>query len=451
MKKIYFVDTDDLVKRKLEMAFDRHNLNDKYKLEIIQPEKDEYNNHSILEERLSNLILTEGNIIEGIFIDIALFEEGKSDISGVLLASTLKKNYRDILIFLYTNYYVHDDLYRFAEATLYNLDGVFPKNYFTEKFSVDKLTSLFGVAKSKYAPNTSKSDNKISIGVIVALNDPEFTALKTHFPMLRKVNMNSDTTVYYQCKDNYNESEFNLIAATDDTMGMSAASTLTTKMQILFNLDCIVILGICAGMKNKTNIGDIIIPEMTWDYGKGKVTTDKTSGELRFIPYPDQIKTDNILFKKIKTYLNDNSNLLNNIKDINRKYFVNSHEVKCHFKPFASGAAVIANSKNVDEISLQHGKLIGFDMESYGVYYAAANITEKRVIPLSIKSVSDFGDEEKNNSLKSQHQIYAANNSVLLFKNILDTILIPFLITQVNLLNKQNVPPTFKTIPAGRQ
>jgi len=432
MKKIYFIDTDDLVKRKLEMAFDRHNINDKYKLEIIQPEKDEYNNHSILQERLSNLILSEGNTIEGIFIDIALFEEGKNDISGVLLASTLKKYHKDILIFLYTNYYVHDDLYRFAEATLYNLDGVFPKNYFTEKFSVDKLTSLFEIAKNKYVPHTLKNNNKINIGVIVALNDPEFIVFKEHFKKLIKINMNSDTTVYYQYKDNYQKDEFNIIAATDDTMGMSAASTLTTKMQILFNLDCIVILGICAGMKSKTNIGDIIIPEMTWDYGKGKVTTDKATGEFKFIPYPDQIKTDNILFKKIKTYLNDDSNLLNNIKDNNRKYYENSHEIKCHFKPFASGAAVIANSKNVDEISVQHGKLIGFDMESYGVYYAAANITEKRVIPLSIKSVSDFGDEGKNNTLKSQHQIYAANNSVLLFKEILKTILIPYLNTQAN-------------------
>lgn len=436
MKKVIFIDTDDSVFRKLELFFEQYNLNNKYSLEFIHPQKEEHKNHQLLESRISEIIISEGNTLEGLFIDMALFEEGTNDISGVKIASSLKNTFKTTLIFLYTNYYTNEDLFRFAEATMHNLDGVFPKSYFLEKFSVDKITSLFEVAKNKYKSEKVMIDEAINIGIITALIRPEFEALKEIFPQLRKINitkdLDGDTTVYHKYTHISDANKYNLIAATDDTMGMSAAASLATKMQIHFNLDCIVILGICAGMKNRTNIGDIIIPEMTWDYGKGKVTIDKKTKQFIFIPYPDQIKTDNILFKQIKSFIDEKKEIMNNIKNINRKYFENDQEIKCHFKPFASGAAVIANSKNVDEIARQHGKLIGFDMEAYGVYYAATNISEKKVIALSIKSVSDFGNEEKKTLLKSQHQIYAANNSVLFFKNILDTILIPFLKKQAN-------------------
>ena len=71
------------------------------------------------------------------------------------------------------------------------------------------------------------------------------------------------------------------------------------------------------------------------------------------------------------------------------------------------GASVVGDPEMTKLIIEQHRKLMGIEMESYGVLAAA----EESPLPLpeafSIKSVSDFGDDDKSDA----YQKYAAYTS----------------------------------------
>jgi nucleoside phosphorylase len=70
------------------------------------------------------------------------------------------------------------------------------------------------------------------------------------------------------------------------------------------------------------------------------------------------------------------------------------------------------------EINSHHGKLLGFDMEAYSVFNACRYTSYDKTKPIVIKSVSDFGDSNKENSDKNIHQKYAAFTSAQFFKMI---------------------------------
>lgn len=75
---------------------------------------------------------------------------------------------------------------------------------------------------------------------------------------------------------------------------------------------------------------------------------------------------------------------------------------------------VLANNKLIDDqIKQHHRKLIGIDMETYGVYYTSIHCSKPRPVAISIKSISDFGDSKKDDS----HKEYAAYTSANFFYN----------------------------------
>lgn len=75
--------------------------------------------------------------------------------------------------------------------------------------------------------------------------------------------------------------------------------------------------------------------------------------------------------------------------------------------PMASGAAVIEHEGKIQEIKERNRKVIGVEMETYGVYLAARVAPEPRPLVFSVKSVCDFAKPPKTD----EHQRYAAFTS----------------------------------------
>ena len=63
--------------------------------------------------------------------------------------------------------------------------------------------------------------------------------------------------------------------------------------------------------------------------------------------------------------------------------------------PIASGAAVIADKKMVEEICAGHRETLGFDMEAHGLYAAGSGGAVSPPKVLVVKTVVDFGDRKK--------------------------------------------------------
>lgn len=82
--------------------------------------------------------------------------------------------------------------------------------------------------------------------------------------------------------------------------------------------------------------------------------------------------------------------------------------------------AVIASKDEIEKIKEHSRKLLGIEMESYGMFYAAENaIAPRPIYVASLKSVSDFATIEKNND----YQDYASYTSAALLKHLVLNVL----------------------------
>lgn len=100
-------------------------------------------------------------------------------------------------------------------------------------------------------------------------------------------------------------------------------------------------------------------------------------------------------------------NLFNNIEN---NYPTNNGKPKTHLQvhigPMASVPAVTARMEEIDAIKEHARKIIGIEMESYGMFYAVSNgVYPRPKFCASFKSVSDFADVAKADDFKSMHRI----------------------------------------------
>ena len=245
------------------------------------------------------------------------------------------------------------------------------------------------------------------LGIIVALKSPELDAVLA-LPWDWKVaEQPSDPTLYqigtFTRKDG---TVGRAVVARAGQMGMPAATALATKLGMTFKPRCIAMVGICAGNKDDTEIGDIVAANPTWDYGSGKHSSKDGAEVFEPAPYPLALSTR---IRGILERLEGESDLLSNF----RREFPGtppSTIPKLHIGPFASGASVVARAAMLQEVQLQHRKLLAIDMESYGVATAANELPLPVPEFIILKGISDFADEDKGDT----QRVYASYMSAQL-------------------------------------
>jgi nucleoside phosphorylase len=239
------------------------------------------------------------------------------------------------------------------------------------------------------------------------------------------------TTNYYSCNfRDQSGKEVRVVAACCHQKGMAATATLSTKLITLFQPEYLVMTGIAAGIRKsvlkegsegprsmeEVKLGDILVVTVTWDHGSGKITTD--NGSSNFLPAPNPINLQPRIRSKIELLAADSALLEQIRKDWDRNEQLNLKNktgpagLAIHCGPMLSGAAVLANKDAIEGIKKQHKDLIGIDMESYSVFYAAENSPGVQPKVFVLKSVSDYADEHKNDEL----QAYAAYTSAATLK-----------------------------------
>jgi len=262
--------------------------------------------------------------------------------------------------------------------------------------------------------NPSNVKFEYDLAILTILNETELKQVKALEGNWEEQKFPNDSTYYYTGTFKKDDKILSVVvASTDNTMGMPAASVLSMKMIQRFRPRYLAMVGICAGIKGKGKIGDPIIADRVWDYGSGKHMV-KGTGAKRvegFKPYINQIPLNRDLLSMFSNIISKNLYF----SEIQSKWEHNyDHSLGAKVGPFASGSAVIANENKLNEIKEQHGQLVGFDMESYAVFYAADNCSQPKPTPFIIKSISDYGDSHKNNPKKDEYQDYAAFTSACL-------------------------------------
>lgn len=260
-------------------------------------------------------------------------------------------------------------------------------------------------AKLRHARNPNQ---KYDVCILTALNYPELDQLlKVNFVWI-PVKFDNDINIYHSTYINTSsDKKISIISTCCEYMGMAQSSAMAMKMCLKFSPKYMIMTGIAAGIKDKVNLGDILISDICWDWGNGKQTIK--NGKPAFLSAPRQISLEPVLKAKF-TDIVTNRKYLDEIYNDWPRSNRPSHALNAHIGPVATGAVVLEDPSIVEMIQSQHRETIGVEMEGYGVALASKlsrTIPPKHII---IKSVCDFADPNKNN----EWQEYAAYTSAQL-------------------------------------
>jgi nucleoside phosphorylase/CheY-like chemotaxis protein len=238
--------------------------------------------------------------------------------------------------------------------------------------------------------------------IIGALEVPELAAILKLPADWNESPIEGDDTRYYAGNFQRDGNALRVVAACCLDMGMPAATALAMKMIENFRPRYLAIVGIAAGISG--NYGDVLIADQAFDYGSGKSKSSWFRGVI-FEPAPVPILLSPLLKTKFGAF-SRRSNILDRIRRESPEEIV-PWELGAKRGPIASGAAVLENWPLIQQIRRRDRKLVGIEMETYGVFVAARCCREPRPLAMSIKSICDFGDSKKNDD----YQAYAAYTS----------------------------------------
>jgi len=257
------------------------------------------------------------------------------------------------------------------------------------------------LSESKEISDGKSEKFDYDVGWITALHAPEFQAIQRLDVDWASNAVAGDSTEYLLGKIETTTRTLRVVAASAYQMGMPAASVLAMKIATHFRPRFIMITGIAAGVRGASGYGDILVAEQSWDYNSGKLCQDG-GNKLKFAPDPKSLSLHTTLRERFSA-LKANRKYLDEIKSA-WPGSKPTTSLELHLGPIVSGSAVIQSSRLVEIIRAQSRKVIGIEMETYGIFYAAENAPLPRPLAISIKSVCDFADEDKNDD----YQLYAA-------------------------------------------
>ena len=247
----------------------------------------------------------------------------------------------------------------------------------------------------------NQSEYKWDLAIVSALHSVELEAVLAWPFDWKEHQIGGDDAIYFSTEGQVDGEKVRLIAASAVEVGMPASTALCMKVIDNFRPRYLAMVGIAAGVDG--SFGDILVADQCWDYGSGKVRSDPSGSN--FSPAPRSIQ----LHPKILYMVNVmqmEPELLDRIRS-SWNGEEGPSKLRLRVGGIASGASVIESREVINGVAKHNRKLLGIEMESYGVFLAAKVAREPRPIPIVIKSICDFGDPNKNDD----YQRYAGHTS----------------------------------------
>ncbi len=183
-----------------------------------------------------------------------------------------------------------------------------------------------------------------------------------------------------------------VVAACSPRMGSVAAGLLATKLINHFTPRFIAMPGICAGVRGKVEIGDLVLFDPAWEWPSGRLSDGESGSYLE--PSPHQIPLSEFVVARAEQLKRQDSIWADAIRSWPGVEAPPSTP-RLLIGPGASGSAVVAHAATIDAIKQQHRRLLAVEMEVYGVYAAARASSWPRPTAIGLKAVCDFADDTK--------------------------------------------------------
>ena len=150
-------------------------------------------------------------------------------------------------------------------------------------------------------------------------------------------------------------------------------------------------VGIAAGTRSgDKQYGDVLTADPSVDYNSGKVVQQNGIREFQPDPYPIGL---NPRLRSVLHRYRGNHPVFERIRE-KWNGQVPQKMNRLHVGPLGAADQVIDDSARVIEIQKNWRKLIGVEMETYGVYRAVDEAPEPKPRVVSFKSVCDFAAEK---------------------------------------------------------
>lgn len=170
-------------------------------------------------------------------------------------------------------------------------------------------------------------------------------------------------------------------------MGNTEAAARTARAVAEFKPRCVLMVGIAGGIKSQVKLGDVIVADQIFYYELAKQKADgKQDRRTRVIQVNRQ------LLDRAHHY--DNLAWADKI-GVSRPDGATTSPHPVHFGPIAVGEKVVVDPGLITALQQLHSKMLGVEMESYGVAAAVGDSKEQPAF-LSIRSVCDYADQNKN-------------------------------------------------------
>lgn len=284
---------------------------------------------------------------------------------------------------------------------------------------LEQLRTDSGLALASAEDNDSY---KTDIAFICALQHPELSAV------IRALGGDSrwtvtgtaqHTHVYRDCTlDTKSGKSLKVVATIATSMGLTAAAIATTQLVMQFRPRLVVMVGIAAGTRSgNKEFGDVLVADPSVDYNSGKVVYE--NGVRGFLPDPYPIGLNARLRSVLQKY-QANTAVFDEIRGGWKKGLPNRPN-RLHLGPLGAADQVIDDATRVLEIQKYWRKLIGVEMETYGVYRACHEAPEPKPRFISFKSVCDFA-AEKTDSWQDYAAFTAAEFAVRFLRSEWDSL-----------------------------
>jgi nucleoside phosphorylase len=257
----------------------------------------------------------------------------------------------------------------------------------TEK-GVQRLRALSGLE----LPVESTEDRYgVDVGIICALEDPEFAAVVAALggaSRWHEIGDGRHTHVYRETDLTTDSGKIlKIVGTTSTSMGLTAASIVTTQLVYQFKPRIVVMTGIAAGTHDgNKQFGDVLVADPSVDYNSGKVVLE--NGIRGFQPDPYPVSLNPRLRSVLAKYRGPHS-IFTAIREGWRGTIPNGPN-RLHVGPLGGADQVIDDPTRIQEIQRSWRKLIGVEMETYGVYRSCSEAPEPKPRFLSCKAVCDF-------------------------------------------------------------
>jgi nucleoside phosphorylase len=252
---------------------------------------------------------------------------------------------------------------------------------------------------------TTQDEFRVDLAIVTALFSVELEEVLKLDAGWKEVRLPGDSSVYYQgVFADGSGKELDVVAAASVEMGMAASCALATKVIYQFRPRFLGMAGIAAAASTKASFGDVLVATSAYDYGAGKSVVQR-SGKGVFQPAPDPIQVHQWLRARLEVFRMACKDLAFLTKDWDGAKPVRAPVLRPG--PFASGAAVIADRNIVRRLLRDNRKVVGVEMEVFGVFMAAKVASGSCPQVFAMKSVCDFAGKRKDD----RYQLFAAHTS----------------------------------------